>query len=384
MTTTATNPGPVFAHPLQIVRPSFPPLERFQDEFAEALATGQVTNNSKWVLAFEERLTEFVGVPTLAFSSGQAALLAMMRAAGIVSGEVITPSFTFAATPHAIVWSGARPVFAEVRSDMSFGLDPDDVERRITGETTAILAVCPYGIPCDYGALEAIAERHGIRLLVDSAAAFGARVGGKPVGGRGDAQIFSFHATKAFATMEGGALCSRDPAIISAAKAIRNFGLEGADAVCPGFNGKMLEICALIGLQQLETFDAHAARRRDCARRISEGLAAMNGLAVGRAPSGVDPIWLYLPVTIDAKRFGLHRDDVADLLARENLMVRKYYSPACHQMTAYADYPANGLQETERFAAEVLALPIYNDMTTEECDGIVECFARVAAQGRAK
>lgn len=379
-----TKLRPVFLEPLQIVRPVFPPLADFQDAFGEALATGQVTNNGMWVQTFEERLSAFLGVPTLVFSSGQAALLAMLRAAGITSGEVITPSFTFAATPHAIVWSGARPVFAEIRDDMSFGVDPEDVERKITKETTAILAVCPYGIPCDYAGLEAVAKRHGIPLLIDSAAAFGARVEDQLVGSRGDAQIFSFHATKAFATMEGGALCTNDANLISAARAIRNFGLEGADAVLAGFNGKMLEVCAMIGLLKLDVFEAEANQRRNCVQRISKGLSDMDWLSTGRAPEGVDPIWLYLPVTINTEKFGLDRDSVCDMLATQNLMVRKYYSPACHQMSAYANCETRGLQITERMASEVVALPIYNNMTTAECDGIVECFRRVATQLKVK
>jgi dTDP-4-amino-4,6-dideoxygalactose transaminase len=369
---------PVFPTPRHIVRPIFPPFEAFRARFEHALKTGQVTNNGPFVQEFERRLEARLGVPTLVFSSGQSALTTMLLAAGVEGGEVIAPSFTFPGTLHAIRLAGATPVFADIRDDASFVLDPEDVARRITDRTVAILGVDAYGIACDDEALGALARQRGLRVLYDSAPAFGTRVNGRLVGGFGDAQIFSFHATKAFNTMEGGALCSRDAGIIERARAIRNFGLEGASGDAPylGLNGKMTEICALIGLGQLEVFDAAAAIRRRSAARIARGLKHIRGLTIGRAPSGQDPIWLYLPVLVDRARLGLDRDQVAEALARENLFVRRYYSPPCHRLAAYHGPPVS-LPRTERAASSVLALPIYNDMTTEECDGVVEAFRRL-------
>lgn len=377
---TSAAGAPVFAKPMHIVRPTFPPVDSFLQNFTRSLAAGQVTNNGPHVQEFEKRLSDYMGAPSIVFSSGQAALLTMVRAAGVEGGEVIVPSFTFSATPHAAVWGGGKPVFADIRDDLSFTIDPADVERRITKNTVAILSVDPYGIACDYAALADIGRRHKLKVLIDSAPSFGAKVGGKLVGGFCDAQIFSFHATKAFNTMEGGCLTSNDAALIERAKSIRNFGLN-AQGDCPsaGFNGKMMEICALIGLEQLKTFDAASATRRASADRISAGLEGIKGLRVARAPAGQDPIWLYLPVVIDAADFGVDREVVADRLARENLHVRKYYSPACHEMSVYASKCAPlSLPVSERMARDVLALPIYNDMTAAECDGIVEAFRRAA------
>lgn len=371
--------APVFAEPLQIVRPTFPSVDGILSEFARSLASGKVTNNGPWVVAFERLLENYLGVPTLVFSSGQVALMTMLRAAGVTSGEVIVPSLTFAATPHAAVWSGAEPVFADSKDDMSFTIDPVDVERKITDKTVAILTVDPYGIACDYDALIDIGKRHRLKVLIDSAAAFGTTMRGRRVGGFGDAQIFSFHATKAFNTMEGGCLCSHDAALMERARAIRNFG-QGADGNydIAGLNGKMMEICALIGIEQLRSFEPAATNRRDCAKRIGEGLATLDGLRVSQAPASQDPIWLYLPVLIDPALFGCDRDRVAELLSQQNLHVRKYYSPPCHLMTAYAAARAQPvLPVSERISRNVLALPIYNDMTAQECNGIVECFRRV-------
>jgi dTDP-4-amino-4,6-dideoxyglucose len=372
----STDP-PVFGRPLQIVRPIFPDARTFIDALQQALASGQVTNNGRWVREFERELGEYLGVPTVAFCNGQLALMTMLRAAGIESGEVIVPSFTFAATPHAVRWCGAEPVFADVAAD-TMCLDPQDVERRITARTVAILGVDAYGVCCDYRALGEIGSKHGLKVMYDSAPSFGSRVDGALVGGFGDAQIFSFHATKAFATMEGGCLCSHDESIIRRAQAIRNFG-QGPDGDClePGVNGKLTEVCALIGLEQLKTFESAADRRRHAVHRMRRGLAQISGLTIGSALSNQDPIWLYLPVIIDADRFGMDRDRAAGLLERQGLCVRKYYSPPCHHMTAYSAARGQALPVTERIAYNVLALPVYNDMTDEECDGIVLAFRRI-------
>jgi dTDP-4-amino-4,6-dideoxygalactose transaminase len=359
-------------------------MDRVLEEFSRCVATGKVTNNGRWVVEFERQLGAYLGVPTIVFSSGQAALMTMLRAAGIEGGEVIVPAFTFLATAHAASWCGADVVFADIKDDSSFTLDPADVERRITRRTMAILAVDPYGIACDNDALSVVADRYGLKLLYDSAPAFGTKVGGKLIGGFGDAQIFSFHATKAFNTMEGGCLSSNDRELIERAKDIRNFG-QTANEHCAllGLNGKMTEICALIGIEQLKGFEAAAAVRRRSVARIAKGLGAIAGLTVGRAPAGQEPIWLYLPVEVDRAKFGCTRERAAALLARQNLHVRQYYSPACHTLATYTSRGRQpSLPAAERIALNVLALPIYNDMTTEECDGVVRAFERVATAAK--
>ena len=366
---------PLFARPLHIVRPSFPPLSSFIERFESALASGQVTNNSRWVQEFELRLTEYLGVPTIAFCNGQIALMAMLRSAGISGGEVIVPSFTFSATPHAVRWVGAEPVFADIAADGSMCLDPADVERKITSRTVAVLGVDAYGIACNYKALAEIGRRHGLKVLYDSAPSFGTKVGGRLVGGFGDAQIFSFHATKAFAAMEGGCLSSNNQELLERARAIRNFGqVAGADCGEPGLNGKMPEISALIGLEQLKSFEDACAIRRRAVDRMRGPLSRIPGISLANVPADQDPVWLYLPVIIDKERFGLDRDETAAALEELGLFVRKYYSPPCHHLQAYSAAAGVNLPVTEAAAYNVLALPVYNDMTFEECDGIVRAF----------
>jgi dTDP-4-amino-4,6-dideoxyglucose len=370
--------APFFEQPLQIVRPTFPSAESFLPAFRAALAAGRVTNNGQWVLEFERQLTEYLGVPTLVFCNGQLALMTMLRAAGVEGGEVILPSFTFAASPHAVRWCGGKPVFADIVNDGSMCLDPEDVERRITPATVAILGVDAYGIACDYGGLSEIGRRKGLKVLFDSAPSFGTRLDGRPVGGFGNAQIFSFHASKAFATMEGGCLCSHDQDILDRAKAIRNFGqVAGGDSTELGLNGKLTEVCALIGLEQLKTFEHKAENRRRAVHRMRSGLERISGLRLGKASGNQDPVWLYLPIVIDKHGFGLDRDEVAAAFEKENLFVRKYYSPPCHHVSVYRTLNELSLPHTEATAYNIIALPVYNDMTDRECDGIVQVFLEV-------
>jgi dTDP-4-amino-4,6-dideoxygalactose transaminase len=304
--------------------------------------------------------------------------MTMLRAAGIEGGEVIVPSFTFAATPHAVRWCGADPVFADIAYDGSMCLDPEDVERKITSRTVAILGVDAYGIACDYSSLIELGRRRHLKVLFDSAAAFGTRFDGRPIGGWADAQIFSFHATKAFPTMEGGCLCSHDRELLERAKAIRNFGQDtGGDCAEAGLNGKLTEICALIGIEQLKTFEQRAAVRRRAVERMRADLRQIPGLTLAQPTGHQEPIWLYLPIIIDKDKFGLNRDQVAAAFEKENLFVRKYYSPPCHHMSAYRGTGVLSLPHTEAAAYNVVALPVYNDMTEFECNGIVQLFHEV-------
>ncbi len=368
---------PLCAEPLHIVRPSFPALGSFADDFEQALVTGTVTNDGPHVREFERRLSAYLGAEAVVCNNGQSALMLMLRAAGIDSGKVIVPSYTFSATPHAVRWCGARPVFADI--DDSLCLDPARVEPLINERTVAILGVDVYGIACDYEAFAALGRRHGVKVLYDSAPAFGTRVDDVPIGTAGDAQIFSFHATKAMSTMEGGCLVSRDPEILRRARALRNFGqVDGARCDEPGLNAKMTEVCALIGIRQLETLDAVVRHRAACAQRLRQGLAGVPGLAFAEVPNRQLPVWLYFPLIV-SDAFGLDRNQLAAALEYENIYARKYFELPCHHLEAYAEYREDRLPETERVARSVLSLPVYNDMTETECDHLVQAITEIQA-----
>lgn len=354
---------------LEIVRPRFPYVSEISLHLHDILESGQVTNNGPWVRTFEERLSQYLGVPTLAFSSGQAALTAMLMAAHIDQGEVIVPSFTFAGTAAAIRTAGARPVFADIRRD-TLTIDPADVRRKITTRTLAVLGVDVYGVCCDYDELACLEKEEGIVALFDSAPAFGSLVRGVPTGRFGEAQIFSFHATKPFTTMEGGALCSRNPALIERARQIRNFGLDrDGNAVRVGFNGKMTEVCALIGCKQLERWENVVGLRYARAGDLADAIHGIPGIKTFEELEHQVPIWTYFPILVD------NRDAVLAGLHQRGIMARKYYGALHH---AKGTYGSNAiLPVTDDIASRVIALPLYSDMTGAEIDRVAGALREI-------
>jgi dTDP-4-amino-4,6-dideoxyglucose len=346
------------------VRPTFPPLESISDRFSAALKSGVVTNGGPAVEEFEAALTAHLGVPTICFSSGMAALVAMLMVEGVEGYEVICPSFTFCATPHAIRMAGGKVVFADI-DPITLTLDPVDVERKITPRTKAILGVDVYGVCCDYGALGRVADRCHVDVLYDSAPAFGSQFYGEPIGDFGRAQIFSFHATKPFSVGgEGGALCSTDRHFIEAAKKVRNFGIPGRI----GFNGKMQEINALIGLEQMKSLYKLLPARTAAQTALHAALHRIPGVTAIVPPVHQVPIWTYYPILIDEEEFGMPRDHVYYKLRQRGIMTRLYY-PAMHMDESYTAERTR-LPVTERVASQVIALPVYNNHTEYEVDRV--------------
>ena len=357
---------------IPIVKPRFPGLSAFAGPFSNSLRSGQVTNNGEHVRRFERELTSYLGVQTLAFNNGHTALLTMLMASGIgPNDEVIVPSFTFCGTVSAIRMLGAVPWFAEVNSE-TLTLDPQDVKRRVRDTVEAILGVDVYGLCCEYEVLERIANGKRLKCLFDSAPAFGSMVGGIPTGGFGDAQIFSFHATKQFSTMEGGALCSNDLGLIEKARQIRDFGQdENKDCQVVGLNGKMTEVCALVGLENLKGWrdPLRAYKYQTFTNRLRD----MPGLRLIEEPKGQWPNWAYVPVFIEPE-FGKTRDEVFAELRDKGVMARKYYT-ACHLLPPFKN--GQKLPITEKLASEVIALPLYPEMTDSDMNEIALAFKEI-------
>lgn len=347
-----------------IVRPQHPTAVQLLPGLNDILNSGTVTNNGPYVQKFEAALTDLLGVPTIVFSSGMAALVAMLRATGVVGVDVICPSFTFPATPHAIVLAGGRPKFVDV-DPINLCLDNDAIS---SVEAGAVLGVDPYGICWQPP------PNLAIPVLIDAAPSFGSMVADDPPVQRGLAQVFSFHATKPFSTMEGGALCTDDAEFLEIARRIRNFG-QDASGDCPdiGFNGKMLEICALIGLKQLEDWQHRSYRRTELAVVLGAEMRRFTGLRAPAAPAGQAPIWTYRPVFVEPE-FGVSRDEVIKGLHDRGIGARAYYC-ACHKLSCYAD--GTSLPVTERLAASVIALPVYDDMTDRDIAAIVNAFKEI-------
>lgn len=361
---------------LPIVRPTFPPLEAIADRFSECLRTGQVTNSGRYVEEFEAALTEYLGVSTICFSSGMAALVAMLMVEDVRGRDVITPSFTFCATPHAIKLAGGNPIFADI-DENTLTLDPHDVDRKVTRLTKAIVGVDVFGICCDYDGLFRVANKntnsqHKIAVHYDSAPAFGSLVEGKPTGHFGRSHIFSFHATKPFSVGgEGGCLCSNDESFITVAKEIRNFGQPSRI----GFNAKMQEVNALIGLEQLGGFPRTMANRNTASNYLMAALEGMVGVTTFN-PVHSMPVWTYYPLLIDKDRFGMSRDQLMNGLIKRGIETRRYY-PAMHLNEAYWPSQRVKLPITEMIASQIIAIPVYNDMSPAECERISQAISEI-------
>lgn len=350
----------------QIVHPTHPDISALIPAFRRALETGRVTNGGENVLKFEDALSEYFGARAIATCNGQSALMIALAAAGVDGGEVICPSFTFVATPAAIRWAGATPVFADI-DPKRWTLDPNLVSARITEKTKAVLAVDPYGICADYPSLERIGTNAGIPVIVDSAPALGSLYGGIPTGRHCTAQIFSFHATKPFSTMEGGCIVSRSEDFLDRCKAIRNFGQSPQGAVHPGINGKMMEISAIVGLENLKEWPARSARRRASGNAFRSALLNAENVSLPDT-AHCSPIWGYMPIAVPSTA----RDALAHHLRSGGIGVREYYSPACHLMPAFRSVVH--LPVTEMLAMSVIALPLRDKMQDEAIDHIVSAI----------
>jgi dTDP-4-amino-4,6-dideoxyglucose len=356
--------APAFEQTVNIVRPVFPEISEFENEFSQVLKSGQVTNNSRYVIELEKLLADYLGVKyALAFCNGEAALMIMLKAAEL-KGEIIVPSYTFSGTAHAAIWNNLTPVFADIDAE-TLTIDPRSVEQKIGPATSAILAAPVYGNPCDNDALQEIADRHKLKLLYDSASGFGCSYKGKRLGGFGEAEIFSFHATKVFPTMEGGALTTNDLKMYEVARQLRNFGQAGpVDCSMAGMNGKMMEISALIGIHLLKDYESVIAHRLKIAKAYEQQLAPLPGLRMQKVMPNNLSTYLYLALVVDADEFGLSRDDLIEALAVENITARRFLDPPVHRMSYYVNnFGSTSLPVVEDVASRAVALPLFSDMT---------------------
>lgn len=350
---------PAFEAPLHVGRPNICNRDAFLARVGGILDNQWLTNNGPVVQEFEDRIARHLGVKhCVAMCNGTIALEIAIRALGL-QGEVIVPSWTFVATAHALYWQGITPVFADI-DPATHNLDPDAVRRMITPRTTGIIGVHVWGRAAPVDALQAIADEHGLKLMFDAAHAFGSSYRGQSIGRFGACEVFSFHATKAFNTMEGGAVTTNDDALADALRLMRNFGFKGYDNVVhPGTNGKMIEVCAAMGLANLDGFDAivEANTRNHAAYKAA--LAGIPGVRLLDYDPAERNSHHYLVAEIGPD-CPASRDAIVAALHAENVLARKYFWPGCHGMQPYRDlFPHAGLvlPQTERVASEVVVLP---------------------------
>jgi len=328
-----------------------------------------LTNNGPYVQELERRIADYLGVKhCIAMCNATVALEIAARALDF-HGEVIIPSFTFIATAHALQWQEITPVFCDV-DPTTHNIDAGKVEALITPRTTGIVGVHVWGRPCPVDALEEIARRRGLKLMFDAAHAFGCSYKGRMIGNFGQAEVFSFHATKFFNTFEGGAVVTNDDDLARKIRLMTNFGFAGYDNVIyVGTNGKMTEVCAAMGLTGLELLDDFIAANRRNYAAYQDGLQDIPGLRLISFNESERNNYQYMIVEVDETIAGISRDDLVRVLQAENVLARRYFYPGCHEMEPYRSYfPHAGLllPETKRLTQRVMSLPTGTAVGPEE------------------
>jgi dTDP-4-amino-4,6-dideoxygalactose transaminase len=292
-----------------------------------------------------------------------------------ITGEVITTPYSFAATTHSLVWCGLTPVFCDIEEE-TFNIDAKKIESLITHKTTAILPVHVYGIPCDMHRIEKIVKAHGLKVIYDAAHAFGVQQDGCPILGKGDLSILSFHATKVFNTVEGGAIITGDEKTKEHVDLLKNFGIKDEVTVTiPGINAKMNEIQAAFGLLQLKGIEEEIAKRKRICEHYHKNLMDKKGLKCLQYPPSVKPNYSHFPVIIDQDGFGKTRDSVYHELRAHQIYARRYYYPLISRYPAYRNIPSaspENLPVAEKITKEILCLPIYGELGTDEVDRICD------------
>ena len=364
---------------IMVTRSSLPSLEEDVEEIRPIFESHHLTNMGPIYQKLERQLKEYLRVPALSlFVNGHMALEVAVEALGLrrLEGEVITTPFTFVSTTNAIIRNGLKPVFCDIKAG-DYTIDPEKIEALITEKTVAIVPVHVYGNICDVETIDAIAKKHGLKVIYDAAHAFGVTYKGRGVGSFGDASMFSFHATKVFNTIEGGAVAYHDRAYSEALHELKNFGLhEGEDATAPGGNAKLDEFRAAMGICNLRHIEAFVAARREAAERYNERLGGIPGIRLNEIQRDVTPNYAYYPVCFDEKVFGKSRDEVAIELAKRDIHVRRYFYPAVNEMTCYRDMFPQETPVAHYASDHILTLPMYEGLTINDvdriCDSILE------------
>ena len=361
--------------PIPVTSPLLPPLEEFIPYLEQIWQSKRLTNSGPFHERFERELADYLGVKHLSlFANGTLALVTALQALRI-TGEVITTPYTFAATSHALLWNGLKPVFVDIDPE-TCNLDPARIEEAITPATTAILPVHCYGIPCDVDEIERIADTYGLKVIYDAAHAFGVRLNGESILLHGDLSILSFHATKVFNTFEGGAIICPDAKVKQRIDYLKNFGFANETTiVAPGINGKMNEVAAALGLLQLSRIDAALEARAAIVGRYDSALRGITGIDLPTAPTSVTWNQAYYRILVDDSHFAMNRDALYEHLRDANILVRRYFFPLMSEFPMYRGMPsaqADRLPNALRLSRQVLCLPIYPDLSESDQQRIID------------
>ena len=364
---------------ITVTSPLLPNLDEFTDSLKEIWESKWITNNGQFHQKLEAALAEYLKVPYVSlFTNGTLPLLTALQALRI-TGEVITTPYSFVATTHALWWNGIKPVFVDIDSSTG-NIDPQKIEAAITPRTTAILPVHVYGKPCDTEAIQAIADKYGLKVIYDAAHAFGVEVNGESLLNAGDMSTLSFHATKVFNTIEGGAMVMHDEKTKQRIDYLKNFGFANeVEVVGPGINSKMDEIRSAYGLLNLKQVDAAIAARQKVAVAYREALRNVDGISFWDDMPGVRHNYSYFPIFVDAEKYGMTRDELYMKMKDQGVWGRRYFYPLISEFSTYrgleSSRPEN-LPNAHMMADTVICLPMHHALTEEEIDKIIMVISK--------
>ena len=362
-----------------VTSPLLPDPDEFNALLHDIWNRKWVTNNGTYHQQLEEALRDYLKVPYLSlFTNGTIPLITALQALHI-TGEVITTPYSFVATTHALWWNGIKPVFVDI--EWATGcIDPDKIERAITSRTTAIMPVHVYGKPCNVEAIQEIADKYGLKVIYDAAHAFGVEKDGIGLANYGDMSTLSFHATKVYGTLEGGALVMHDAATKRRIDYLQNFGFAGeTEVVAPGINGKMDEVRAAFGLLNLRQVDDAIKARNNVAIRYREALKDIEGIDYWNDLPGVRHNYGYFPIFVNEQEYGMSRDALYQKLKENNIFARRYFYPLISDFSTYRGLPSaarENLPVATKMANEVICLPMHHELREDDVEKILNIIKK--------
>lgn len=354
---------------ITVTSPLLPSLDEFHEMLKEIWDSKWITNNGSFHKQLEKALAEYLKVPYISlFTNGTLPLLTALQALRI-TGEVITTPYSFVATTHSIWWNGCRPVFVDIDPETG-NIDPDKIEAAITPKTTAIMPVHVYGKPCDTKRIQEIADKYGLKVIYDAAHAFGVEVEGKSILNAGDMSTLSFHATKVYNTLEGGALVIHDEQTKKRIDYLKNFGFAGeTEVVAPGINSKVDEVRSAYGLLNLRQVNSAIEARHQVAIKYRETLRDIEGITFFDDMPGVKHNYSYFPIFINAEEYGMTRDELYFKMREQGVLGRRYFYPLISTFSTYRGLPSaapENLPVATKMANEVICLPMHHGLTDED------------------
>lgn len=369
---------------IYVTSPLLPPLEEFIPYLEQIWQNKHLTNGGPFHQQLEQALADYLGVKYISlFANGTLALLTAFQALRL-TGEVITTPYSFVATSHSLLWNKLTPVFADI-DPHTYNIDPRKIEALITPQTTAIMPVHCYGVPCEMDKIQQIADIYGLKVIYDAAHCFGVKKEGVSVLNHGDLSVLSFHATKVFNTFEGGAIVSHDAKTKQRIDYLKNFGFAGETrVVAPGINAKMNEVEAAFGMLQLNYIDQALAERKAIADNYRQLLDGVEGITQISVPADVTWNYAYFPILVEPE-FGIDRDALYESMKDEGIMTRRYFYPLITSFAMYSTLPTaseTNLPVANEIAAKVLCLPIYPGLSREDQQHVVDVIRRTAFAAR--